>query len=186
MIENSLKEKRKNTLREIRRKRLAGSLRAEKDWVQIHPYGLVVSAEQTRPVMVFKDKEEKHVLPVWVSPIDASVTMSQDGNQQTDANPHRLASKLLESLGVRLKKCFFKEIRGHYQFVELHFEGDSRVKTIEARADEAISFCLSGKADFFATREFMERCRVLDGEMLKAVFSNTKTATGRNRSQYLN
>ena len=179
------KELRKEILRAAR-KRVAARLKPKKDWIEVVPYGLVVSPGQTRPVMVFKDKTEKHVLPVWMSPADASVAMSQSGAQLTDASPHRIAMKVLKPLGITLKSCFFKEVRGLYQIVDLHFEGDERVQTIEARADEAISFCLGAKAQFFTTAEFVHSCRRLEGEMVNAVMQTHSKSPVRGKNEYLN
>ncbi len=183
MTNTIAKEKRKELLRSARHKaigskaRLGAQLTPKKEWIELFPYGLVVNSDQTRPVMVFKDKAARYVLPVWMSPVDAGVAMSQSGTQATDASPHKVAWKILTPLGISLKKCFFKEVRGHYQYVDLNFIGDDRIKNIEARADEVISFCLSGKAQFYATIEFMERCRVLEGELLNAVL---KSPSGKN------
>lgn len=165
--------------------RVGADLVSKSEWIEVFPYGLVVSPEQTRPVMIFKDKTEKRVLPVWMSPVDAGVAVSQSGGRETDASPHRLTTKILNLLNIKLEKCFFKEIKGHYQIVELHFSGDERVGKIQARADEAISFCLSQSTQFFATIEFMERCRILEGELLYALMNVSKKDVN-NRHPYLN
>lgn len=164
---------------------VSAGLVSKTEWIEMFPYGLVVSPEQTRPVMIFKDKQQARVLPVWLSPVDAGVAVSQSGGQQTDASPHRLTTTVLQNLGIKLERCFFKEIKGHYQIVELHFSGDERVSKIEARADEAISFCLNQNTQFFATIEFMDRCRVLEGELLSALMNVSKKDVG-NRHPYLN
>src|SRR5690606_37751733 len=98
----------------------------------------------------------------------------------------RLTNKLLQLLSIRLEKCFFKEIKGPFQIVELHFSGDRRVARLEARADEAISFCLSLGTQFFATVDFMDRCRVLEGEFLSAMSMNLSKRGVGNRHPYLN
>lgn len=170
------------------KKALLADLLPVQDLIEVLPYGLVVSADQSRPVMVFKDKEARYVLPVWLSPADASIAMSQNGHQVTDASPHKIAMKILKPLGISLKKCIFKEVRGHYQIVDLVFDGDERVRSIEARADESISFCLTSKAQFFASVEFMERCRSLEGEMLNAVLSASaqEALQLKGKNEYLN
>jgi uncharacterized protein len=154
--------------------RVGGDLIAKSEWIEMFPYGLVVNPDQTRPVMIFKDKSQKRVLPVWMSPVDAGVAVSQTGGQEPDASPHHLTSEIFKLLGLKLEQCFFKELKGHYQIVELHFSGDPRVAKVEARADEAISFCLSQGTQFFSTIEFMERCRVLEGELLTALVKTDK------------
>lgn len=145
------------------------SLRSKKDWIEMFPYGLAFAPGSTRPVMIFKDKSEKQVLPVWLSQLDAGIAVSQSGGAKTDSSPHHLTWKILDPLGVELEKCFFTEVRGHYQFVDLHFKGSAKLKKLESRADEAISFCLSSDCRFFCRIDFMDECRVLDGEMAMAM-----------------
>lgn len=154
--------------------RVGADLIAKNEWIEVFPYGLVVSQDHARPVMIFKDQSQRRVLPVWMSPVDAGVAVSQSGGHLTDASPHHLTANVFKLLEIKLERCFFKELRGHYQIVELHFSGDPRIAKVEARADEAISFCLNQGAQFFATVDFMERCRILEGEMLVALAVTNK------------
>lgn len=143
-------------------------LRSRKEWIELFPYGLAIAADASRPVMIFKDEDEQKVLPVWLSPLDAGIAVTQSGGAQTDSSPHNLTWKILSPLGVKLEKCFFTELRGHHQFVNLQFSGSDKLKTLESRADEAISFCLSTECRFFCRIEFIESCRVMDANLLAA------------------
>lgn len=136
------------------------------DWVEMFPYGVTISPDGSRPLMLFKDKQEKRVLPVWLSHLDAGIAIRENG-MMSDLNesPYHITWKILDPLGIKLRKCFFMEIRGHHQFVELHFEGHPKLKTLECRADESVSFCMSRKAQFFCKPSFIDRCQVLESEM---------------------
>jgi len=87
-------------------------------------------------------------------------------------------------MGVKLEKCFFKEVRGHHQFVELHFGGTKKLKKLDARADDAISFCLRAGCRFFATIDYIEKSRVLESEIVAT--SNILRSTDVNPHPYLN
>ena len=132
--------------------RFEAQLHSEKEWVQVFPFGVTLSADQSRPIMIFKDKEEKMTLPVWLSPVDAGISLSQSMNKSVPSSPHNLTAKIMEKVGAELKKCLFVEIKGHNQIVELHFEGHPELKTLTHRADESLSFCLFAQAEFFAPR----------------------------------
>lgn len=158
-------------------------LRSKAEWIEMFPYGLAMSPGSSRPVMIFKDESGQKVLPVWLSPLDAGIAVNQSGGGATDTSPHHLTWKILEPLGVKLKKCFFTEVRGHHQFVKLHFSGNENLRRLESRADEAISFCLSTECKFYCRLEFIERCRILDVEMAMAVGKDSQDA---NPHPYLN
>jgi bifunctional DNase/RNase len=117
--------------------------------------------------MIFKDKAKKRVLPVCLSPIDAGIAVSQSAIE-SDSSPHDLSWRILKTLGVRLEKCFFTTVKGHHQYVELKFSGHKELEKFEARADDAISFCLQAGCRFYASIEYIEKSRVLEGQMMVA------------------
>jgi uncharacterized protein len=152
----------RNNLRNI-----GADLKSKKEWLEVFPFGLAIGAANMRPVMIFKDKPKKRALPVCLSPLDAGIAVSQS-TPDTETSPHELAWRILSKLGVKLEKCLFTEVRGHHQFVELKFSGNKDLDKLEARADDAISFCLRSGCRFYTTIEYIELSRVLEGQMLKA------------------
>lgn len=157
-------------------------IKSKKEWIEMFPFGLAVGAQHMRPIMIFKDKAKKRALPVCLSPIDAGIAMSQSA-AEIDSSPHELATKIFSKLGVKLEKCFFTAVRGHHQFVELKFSGHKDLESIEVRADDAISFCLRVGCQFYATIEYIEKSRVLEGQMIVAGVSQKQEV---NPHPYLN
>ncbi len=139
-------------------------------YIELFPVGVSIEAGEfatpRRPVMFFKDKDEKYTLPVWLSPLDAGIVLSESNQRMPSSSPHNLTQKIFSNLGVKVASCVFTELKGHYQFVRLHFEGSDKFSSIDSRADEAISFCINAKAKFFCQHSFIERCKVLDSSML--------------------
>ena len=168
-------------------KRLDLDLKAKSDWLELEPYGVTTSADSARPVMLFKVIGGEEILPVWLSPIDAGIAITQHNVKLAGHSPHDLTSKVLENLNVHLDTCLFTEVKGHHQYVELHFSGSRRLKSIATRADQAISFSLHAKARFYCRREYIQASRVMDAEMVgnqRDLQLNPKA--GKNRHPYLN
>lgn len=159
----------------------------EGDWLELEPYGVTTSVDSSRPVMLFKALDSEEVLPVWLSPIDAGIAITQHNVKQAGASPHDLTSKLLHDLHVNLECCLFTEVKGHHQYVELQFRVNRQLKRISARADQAISFSLHQKTRFFCRPEYIQESRVMNAEMIgnqRDLKLNPKL--GRNRHPYLN
>ncbi len=170
------------------------SLAPKSNWIEMFPFGVALGADNLRPVMIFKDKAERRVLPVWLSHMDAGIAVAQGGSPysgaaRVDGSPHELSWHILSLLGVELEKCLFKKVKDNHQYVELHFKSSSKkklpkdIEVIEARADDAISFCLRAGCKFFATHEYIERSRVLEVEIIMARRSLSKEV---NPHPYLN
>jgi bifunctional DNase/RNase len=139
-------------------------MKEENKWVQIFPYAMVMSPDNRRPILIFKDKKQEVTLPVWLSPLDAGIALS-DRNWDAISSPHKLSWSLLKKLDVTLKKAVFSEIKGHHQYLDLNFEGNTAIQKVKARADESISFCLSSECEFYCTKKYANECRVLDSEI---------------------
>lgn len=154
---------------------------------EMEPYGVTASADGTRPVMLFRHMGGDEVLPVQLSPIDAGIAVTQHHAMGTTASPHDLTIKVMLGLGVQLEKCIFTEVKGHHQFVELHFKGSRKLKMISARADQAISFSLQARARFFCHPEYVRESRILNEEMtVRAKDLQLNPKVGKNPHPYLN
>ena len=171
----------------MRKRQLDLNLKPISEWLELEPYGVTTSADSTRPMMLFKVIGQEDILPVWLSPIDAGIAITQHHVKNAGISPHDLTIKVLEELKVQLDCCVFTEVRGHHQYVELQFSGSRSLKKISARADQAISFSLQAKARFYCRREYIQASRVMNAEMAgnqRDLQLNPKT--GKNRHPYLN
>jgi bifunctional DNase/RNase len=138
-------------------------LKSKSDWIEMFPFGLAMGASGAKPVMIFKDKQERKAFPVWLSPLDAGISVAQSDVYKT-SSPHDTSLKILNELGVKVEKCLFREVRDNLQYVEIHISGSRKVKMIEAKAEDAISFCLRLGCKFFAQVDYIEKSRVLENK----------------------
>lgn len=162
-------------------------LRPKLDVLELEPFGLTAGMDKARPVMLFREKGGEAVLPVWLSPLDAGIALTQHNSQTFAMSPHDVTLRALSQLGVKAQSCHFTEMRGHQQYVELKFTGSKKLRSMKARADHAVSFCLQAKVKFFCTRDFLKQCRDVEAEMGQTKMSlNNKMDSRRNRHTYLN
>ena len=135
----------------------------------------------------YREKGGESVLPVWLSPVDAGIALTQHNVQAFAMSPHDVTLGLLKTLGVGVESCYFKEVKGHQQYVEIKFTGSKKLKELKFRADHAISFCLQARAKFFCTREYLEQCREIDAEVsILEKTSGRPMDARRNGHPYLN
>jgi bifunctional DNase/RNase len=154
--------------------------------IELEPFGMTAGMDKQRPVMLFREKDGEAVLPVWLSPVDAGIALTQHNAQMFAMSPHDVTLKVLEKLGVEVKSCRFCEVKGHQQYVELKFKGH-RLKPMRFRADHAVSFCLQARVKFYCTREYLETCREVDAALERLATSlNMKPGVRRNGHPYLN
>ncbi|MBX3022538.1 MAG: bifunctional nuclease family protein [Bdellovibrionales bacterium] len=155
--------------------------------IELEPFGMTAGMDKQRPVMLFREKGGEATLPVWLSPLDAGIALTQHNVQAFAMSPHDVTLKVLEQLGVQVVSCRFCEVKGHQQYVELKFSGSRKLKPMRFRADHAVSFCLQARVKFYCTREYLETCREVDAAIERLQSSlNMKPGVRRNGHPYLN
>jgi len=154
--------------------------------IELEAFGLTTGMDGARPVMLFREKNGEAVLPVWLSPLDAGIALTQHQPQTFTLSPHDVTIKILKELGVQIETCHFREIKGHQQYVELGFSGSRKLKAMMARADHAISFCLQAQAKFYCTREYLEQSRQVNAEVGQAPVGVPRSEMKRGRHQLMN
>ncbi len=137
----------------------------KKELLRLMPFGISVGTELGRPVLILKDEEQKEILPVPLSPLEAGVTISQATRISSPTSPHHVTETLLGSLGVKIQRCLFTEIKGHHQYVKLELEGHPKLSELKCRAEEAMSLCLYLGTPIFSTRAYMQKSRILSVEL---------------------
>lgn len=155
--------------------------------MEIEPFGITTGMDKARPVMLFREKGGEAVLPVWLSPLDAGIALTQHDMQTHATSPHDVPVQALGVLGVRAESCHFTEVKGHQQYVEIRFSGSRKLKVMKVRADHAVSFCLQARVKFFCTRGYIEQCRRVEAELgsLQAGLS-ARPGVRKDRQAYWN
>lgn len=138
---------------------------SEKDLIRLHPYGLSLNQDPSRPILLLRDDLSQHTLPVFLTPIEAGVTMQQSSLQSLPTTPHKVTELLLESLNIKIEKCVFVAIKDHHQYVRIYFENHPSQGSIKVKAEEAMSLCLHMNAPIYATKKFMNKSRVMSAEI---------------------
>ncbi len=162
-------------------------LKLKTDVLQLEPFGLTAGMDKARPVMLFREIGGESILPVWLSPLDAGIAITQQNAQAVGASPHDVALGALKILGVKPEACHFSEVKGHQQYAELTFSGSKKMKTLKVRADHAVSFCLQAKVKFSCTREHLQKCREVEAELGQVRPTRTsRPQVDGSRGPYLN
>lgn len=136
----------------------------DKDLVELFPYGLSLTGIGERPFMILKDKSGELTLPVPINQLEAGITLTQSGHN-SESTTHKFSEKLLESLNIRLERCIFVEIKGVHQYVRLYMQGHPQYHSMKFRADEVMSLCFQLKVPIFATKNFINRSKLMSAEI---------------------
>jgi len=137
----------------------------DSDLIKLVPFGIQISPDGSRPILLLKDEKGELTLPVALNPLEAGVTLTQSNKSIAPVTPHKVTQVLMQGLNLNFESCLFIEIKGAHQYVRLNINGHPDLKFIKVRADEAMSFCLHFNIPMFASRAYIAKSRVLSSEM---------------------
>ncbi len=167
------------------KKNLSKNLSLEKDEIiEMFPYGLITGLSQAKPIFLFKDKEERDFLPVWLdfSEVD---TIHQILQPQLNKNhPYFSHLKILAGLGAQITKCSFNKFDGYRLYADLVVQTAAGEKHLHERAEDVACLALASKAKFYTNMKVVMACReIKDFEKLKEIEANL--GTYQNLQKYL-
>jgi len=144
---------------------------SKEKWIELEPVGICPPADFSRPMVLFREVGGERVLPVWVSHLEAGISLIQHQGESASPSPHEFTRQLLEQLNVEITTCSFDEVVGHHQFVSLGLKGTRKIKNMKARADHVVSLCLHAGCTFFTTPKVLKLSQTLEQQMSEAVHS---------------
>ncbi len=141
----------------------------QSDLIRLQPYGISIAPQIDRPFLILKSEikngEPEHVLPVFLNPLEAGVTLTQSNRSVTPLTPHRFARELLKSLDISVLQMVFVQIKGSHQYVRLYMQGHPRLNSIKMRADEVMSLALEMNISIYATVAHIQNAKVLNAQL---------------------
>jgi hypothetical protein len=133
--------------------------------IQLFPYGISIAPQIERPFLILKSDRAEHVLPVFLNPLEAGVTLTQSNRTIAPLTPHGFARELMKSLDIRPLQLVFVQIKGAHQFVRIYMQGHPRLNSIKMRADEVMSLALEMSIPIFATVAHIQNAKVLNAQL---------------------
>ncbi|MDZ4661446.1 MAG: hypothetical protein SGJ18_07470 [Pseudomonadota bacterium] len=149
------------------------------DWIELFPKALTFG-QDSRPLLLLKDKTEDYTLPVWLGSLDAAVATVQENPMVPESSPHKTTLQILRSLNLELTHCLFTEVTGLHQYVELCFKSKVGMEHVRCRADESMSLCLLARARFFSPIGIIRKAQKVDVHLIDVGFQEKQPLDPNN------
>jgi len=132
--------------------------------------------------MIFKDEEEREVLPIWLDTLEANLLLAQTQSKDTSTTAHKATFKIFRALKLVLKSLYFDDVAGSAQFATLELAQGERTFFVKLRAAEAMSLAMNAEVKFYTNRDVVEKSRAMTLEMLLHATDKPVSKSGREAS----
>jgi bifunctional DNase/RNase len=104
------------------------------------------------PVVILKDMDGTHYLPILIGPFEATaIALALEGAAVPRPLTHDLMRSVIETLGGELEQVVIHDIRESTFFAKLVVRTDGRIEEIDARPSDGIALALRMHAPIYVT-----------------------------------
>ncbi len=104
------------------------------------------------PVVILKDMDGSHYLPILIGPFEATaIALALEGATVPRPLSHDLMRNILESLETALEQVIIHDIKDSTFYAKLILRCDGELQEIDARPSDGIALALRMKAPIYVT-----------------------------------
>jgi hypothetical protein len=127
--------------------------------------GLLMDPVSNMPVVILRDTEKGHFLPIWVGIFEANaIALEMEKVSTPRPMTHDLLKNLLAELDARVDRIVINDLRDNTFFARIHLTRGDSTLSVDSRPSDAIALALRSQAGIFVEEEVLEKSRNLRAE----------------------
>lgn len=109
------------------------------------------------PVVILKDMEGKHHLPILIGPFEATaIALALEGHSVPRPLSHDLMKSIIEELKARVERIVIHDIRENTFYAKVVLRSNDKTLEVDARPSDSIALALrTGSPIFVSDQVFM-------------------------------
>jgi hypothetical protein len=127
--------------------------------------GLLMDPVSNMPVVILRDTEKGHFLPIWVGIFEANaIALEMEKVSTPRPMTHDLLKNLLAELDAHVDRIVINDLRDNTFFARIHLTRGDSTLSVDSRPSDAIALALRSQAGIFVEEEVLEKSRNLRAE----------------------
>jgi bifunctional DNase/RNase len=125
--------------------------------------GLMIDPITNMPIIILRDQDGQHVLPIWVGVFEANAIALQIENVQTPRPmTHDLLKNILEGLEARVERIVVSALKENTFYAVIHLTTGGGDRTIDARPSDAIALALRTRSPIFVEETVIQSAQSVE------------------------
>jgi hypothetical protein len=113
------------------------------------------------PIIILKEPEGDHVLPIWVGIFEANaIAMQLEKIVSPRPMTHDLLRNVIETLKARVDRVVITDLKDNTFFALIHLDRNGEHLAIDARPSDAMALALRAEVPIFVESGVLERSTV--------------------------
>jgi bifunctional DNase/RNase len=134
-------------------------------FIEMKVSGIILDPVSNVPIVILKDADEKHTLPIWIGLLEASaIAMELEKIKVHRPLTHDLLKNVLEQLKVSVIKIEITDLKDNTYYALIHLQSQDAVMAIDSRPSDAIALALRTESPIFVAKSVLDKSRQLDAK----------------------
>ncbi len=145
------------------------------DFVKVKVGAIMLDPFTNVPIIILKDDEEKHTIPIWIGLVEASAIAVQL-EKVTVSRPltHDLLKNIIGLLGAEVERIEVVDLKNNTFFAIIHLlVGDKKIE-VDSRPSDAIALALRTESPIFVHKQVIEKSQKVDSKGMPAFNEENK------------
>ena len=122
--------------------------------------GLTIDPFTNAPIVILKDMDEKHALPVWIGVLEASAIAAEIENIRfSRPMTHDLVKEMLDTLDISITKIEVNDLRDNVYYARIHLASNENDYSVDARPSDAIALALRMSSPIFVDMKVIDKSK---------------------------
>ncbi len=125
--------------------------------------GLTVDPISNSPIVILKEVEGDHTLPIWIGLLEATAIASEiEGIKFSRPMTHDLLKNMMEMINAGVTKIEVNDLKDNTCYALTHFKLGGKLMSIDARPSDALAISLRMNAPIFVADEVITNSARID------------------------
>jgi len=132
-------------------------------FIEMKVNGIVLDPQTNVPIVILRDADGKHTLPIWIGLLEASaIAMELEKIKIHRPLTHDLLKNILEQLKVGVVKIEITDIKNNTYYALIHLDVNGKLVAIDSRPSDSIALALRTNSPIFVAQEVLDKSNKLD------------------------
>jgi len=125
--------------------------------------GLTVDPISNSPIVILKEVDGEHTLPIWIGLLEATAIASEmEGIKFSRPMTHDLLRNMMEMVNAEVTKIEVNDLKDNTYYALIHFKQGEKLMSIDARPSDALALSLRMNAPIFVAEEVIINSSQID------------------------
>jgi bifunctional DNase/RNase len=156
-------------------------------FVEMKVFGMTVDPFTNSPIVILKDLQDNHALPIWIGLLEASAIAAElESIKLPRPMTHDLLKSILNNLDANVEKIEVCDLKNNVFYAIIHIHANGNHLEIDARPSDAIAVALRTGSPIFVNSKVIEKSKKIDMRNLSVDKDSSESEKWKDLLENLN